>query len=411
MRSASTKSKDCDIGHVTQEARLLLACSRTSMSDAARSQILNLATTIDSWRAVVELARYHGVAPLMYRALRLVCPDLVPKEPLDALRSLTQAGALLNRSLAQELIHLCQAFDEQSVPVIPFKGATLAVAAYGDLALRDFDDLDFIVPKERASDAQQVLWAQGYRPRDRSHGPMHAEEPYHVFVKKQSLLRIDLQWTMAHERFSFRLDRPEIWDHLLPVSIGGVQIRALAPEELLIVLCVHGSKHAWEQLKWVADVSELLRSHRVDWRRVFAVAKKWKCRRMLVLGLMVAYRLLDAPLPGSVVAGLAREGEVAALAGRMPKSLLTRPQEGIDDQDNAALYLSLKDSRWNRWNFGLTLLRDDHPVVHDPPAWLRAGSSLTILAGIFQPLRRCAAQSRHVKRLLRAVGRLHEHAP
>ena len=81
-----------------------------------------------------------------------------------------------------------------------------------------------------------------------------------MFAKKTSLLRVDLPWVMA-------------------------------PEELLIILCVHGSKHAWERLKWVVDVAELLRSQRLNWKRVFSTATKWKCRRMALLGLAFAMGL------------------------------------------------------------------------------------------------------------------------
>ena len=166
---------------------------------------------------------------------------------------------MLNRSLAQELGGLCEAFAARSVPVVPIKGATLAVSAYGDLTLRDFSDLDLLIPEAAIGAAQAVLLAQGYERKDPSTDPAeaeHEEGPYHVFIKKRSLFRVDLQWVMAHQHFAFQLDRPEFWAHRTPVLLGNKTVQGLAPEDLLIVLCVHGSKHAWEQLKWVCDVAE-----------------------------------------------------------------------------------------------------------------------------------------------------------
>ncbi|HEY6086011.1 MAG TPA: nucleotidyltransferase family protein, partial [Nitrospira sp.] len=221
-----------------------------------------------NWPLLVDLAWFHGVGPLASRALNSVCPDLMPKETRDGLRHRTQAERMANHALTRELVQICRVFSEEGIPVIPFKGVTLAMAAYGDTALRDFDDLDFIVPQHRVSDAQQILWSQGYCPRDHSREDRHGDEPYHVFVKGSSLLRVDLQWVMAHDQFAFRLDRSDVWERRVPMLIEGSTISTLAHEELLIVLCVHGSKHAWERLKWVVDVAELLRAQRLDWEHV-----------------------------------------------------------------------------------------------------------------------------------------------
>lgn len=387
------------------EAQFLIWCARTTRSDVTRSRIREAAQAGLKWPLLLDLARYHGVGPLLYRTISTVCADLVPKDSLDALRQGTLAGTLLNRVLAGELVQLCRAFDDTGVLAIPFKGATLAAMAYKDLSLRDFDDLDFIVPQHRLADAQRVLWSQGYRPRDRSHDEPdagHADEPYCVFVKKNSLLRVDLQWVMAHEQFVFRLDRPEVWRHLVPVSIDGQGVRGMAPGELLIILCVHGSKHAWERLKWVADVAELLRSQRLGWKRVFSTAAEWKCHRMLLLGLALANRLMEIPLPQDILNAISADHDVTMLAQRMPKSLLAQQQDGIDEHDGPALYFSLKDSWWDRWRYGLVLLRHGHPVLQRLPSWFRWKSQVTLLVRLVPPLRVFAVLCLPVKSLCRA---------
>jgi hypothetical protein len=374
------------------EAQFLILSARTSLSDVISRRVREVAQAGLKWPLLLDLARYHGVGPLLYRTISTVCPDLIPKESLNALRQVTQAGTLLNRVLAVELIQLCQAFDESGVPVVPFKGATLATMAYEDLNLRDFDDLDFIVPQHRLADAQRVLCSQGYLRRGRSHDEpdaAHADELYHVFVKKNSLVRVDLQWVMAHKQFAFRLDRPEILGRLVPVSIDGHQVKGLAPEDLLIILCVHGSKHAWERLKWVADVAELLRSRPdLDWNQIFLYASNWRCRRMLYMGLSLAYLVLDTPLPKAVRTRLEKDSDVQALSCRMPASLLANRQEGIDEEQAGALYFSLKDSWWERWLFGLLLCRAHSQLATNPPSWFRWRYSLPCLASVMIPAHR-----------------------
>lgn len=347
---------------------------------------------------VVELAEYHGVVPLLYKNLSAVSSDLVPAELLTRLRQKTQAGALLNRALAKELVALCEAFTTGEVPVIPIKGATLAVSAYGDLALRDFTDLDLLVPEGSVREAQAVLSTLGYERRSvvAEQGALHHYDgPYQVFVKRRTLCRVDLQWVMAHQHFAFRLDRPEFWARRVAVAFENQTVPGLAPEDLLIVLCVHGAKHAWEHLKWVCDVAEFVRSHPdLDWNQIFAHASNWRCRRMLYLGLAVAHLLLDAPLPATVLERLKADVEVMALAHRMPAGLLSDAHEGITEEQAGALYFSVKDSWLERWRLGLQLCRAHSPVATTTPSWCRGGPSLSCLARIIVPLHR------EVKRLL-----------
>src|SRR5262249_3193519 len=155
----------------------------------------------------------------------------VPAESLTQLRQRTQAGALLNRLLAQELVVLCEAFAGHGVPVIPIKGVTLAASAYGDLTLRDFSGMDLLVPKGSIAEAQAILLALGYDRRDPSTEPgetEHEEGPYHLFIKKRTLFRVDLQWVMAHEHFAFQLDRPELWQRRTDVPLANKTVQGLS---------------------------------------------------------------------------------------------------------------------------------------------------------------------------------------
>jgi hypothetical protein len=158
---------------------------------------------------------------------------------------------------------------------------------------------------------------------------------------------------------------------------------------LLIVLCVHGSKHAWELLKWVCDVAELLRSQpNLDWDQIISCASNWRCRRMLYMGLSLAHQLLDAPLPEKVLISLKDETDVRALSHRMPANLLVNYQEGVSEEQAGALYFALKDSWYERWCLGLLLCRAHSQLALRPPAWFRWRRSLSRLARLIVPAHR-----------------------
>ena len=91
------------------ESELLIWCARTVVTDDLKKRISRRAHEPLDWAALLDMARYHGVAPLLYRNLSTICSDLVPVETLTLLRQRAQAVALLNRLLAQELVVLCEA--------------------------------------------------------------------------------------------------------------------------------------------------------------------------------------------------------------------------------------------------------------------------------------------------------------
>lgn len=374
------------------ESELLVWCARTAVTDELKESIQRRVQEPVDWAVVLDLAAYHGVGPLLYRNLSTCCSDLVPDEILTQLRQRTQAGAMLNRMLAHELIVLCEAFAAHGVPVIPIKGATLAALAYSDPTLRDFSDLDLVVHKDSIAQAQAVLYAQGYERKNPSTDPTaadHEEGPYHVFIKRRTLFRVDLQWEMVHHYFVFKLDCPEFWQRRTPVPLANKTVLGLAPEDLLIVLCVHGSKHTWEALKWVCDVAELLRSQdHLDWDRIFSNASTWRCRRLVLMGLSLAHQLLDVPLPEAVLVRLSADSDVQMLSHLMPSTLLADPQAGVNDDQAVALFLSLKDSWWERLLLALMLCRDQNLMVTTPPAWLPWRASLPRLARLALPVHR-----------------------
>jgi len=395
------------------DAELLVWCARTLVTDELRARIRQRVQAPLDWAVILDLAWYHGVGPLLHRNLSSFCSDLVPAEILTQLYRRMQAGALLNRVLVHELVVLCEALEAHGVPVMPIKGATLAAAIYDDPALREFRDLDLIVPEGSISETQAVLLALGYeRLGCSSDSGERAQEdgPYYVFSKKRTLFRVDVQYVMTHPQFMFRLDRPEFWNCRRPVVLANKIVQGLSPEDLLIVLCLHGSKHAWEELKWICDVAELLRSHpHLDWDRIFLNASLWRCRRLVCLGLSLAHLLLDAPLPEAVLARFSTDSDVHVLSPRMPATLLADHYSGVKESQVVALHFSLKDSWWERWKFGLMLCRDHHPLVMIPPVWFRWRTSLSWLARCVSPLH--WAMRRLLPSTIRgAINRVVEHS-
>jgi hypothetical protein len=104
-------------------------------------------------------------------------------------------------------------------------------------------------------------------------------------------------------------------------------VETLAPEDLLIALCIHGAKHFWERLSWVCDVAHLLSLDRpLDWSLVFQLARAAGVERMLALGLCLAVELFSIELP----AELLRQIQSDAIAFGLAAEVISRMFEGAD---------------------------------------------------------------------------------
>ena len=141
---------------------MLLYCARTYLETQEAKQIKSLVRKGIEWTYLVGIARTHAVMPLLYRTLHSTCPDAVPNEILEQLRDHFYANAGRNLFLTKELLKLLHLFEAHKIPAIPYKGPVLAASIYGNLALREFGDLDILVHERDYQHAQHCSSAKGF---------------------------------------------------------------------------------------------------------------------------------------------------------------------------------------------------------------------------------------------------------
>jgi hypothetical protein len=221
---------------------------------------------------------------------------------MEALHWVFHATALHNHFCTEELLTLLHLLDRHGLPVLSYKGPTLAMRVYGDLALRTFSDLDLLVHERDFPRATHLLLAQGFR----LHHALNWES---CFVHDTPPLTVDLHRGITPRQFHFSLDFERLWTHRQPISIAGSTVPTLAPEDLLLVLCVQAARDAWGDLHkplerrygrllQICDIAALLQVHPdMDWSRVLADTRRMGGQRMLFFGLHVARELLGTALP------------------------------------------------------------------------------------------------------------------
>ena len=262
------------------------------------------------WPALVNLAKAHRLIPLLY--LRRENLD-APASILLEFKAYAQGVLARNLELATELDALAAAFDRAAIPVLAFKGPVLAVQAHGNMGLRVSDDLDLMVLPPDVERAHAILADRGYAAelalngwRGRCYRRTQIELSYRNRAKD---LWVDLHWGLAPPGYSFAPEMNAWMDGQVSVPLPVGEVRTFGPEESLLLLCQHGTKHGWSWLIWVADVAGLLqRNPELDLARAASEARRLGLLRMLLLGLRLAKELCGSPWP----AALERDWEAEA---------------------------------------------------------------------------------------------------
>src|SRR5262245_24769452 len=145
---------------IPREFKLLLRCARSRPDSQTIRELVNEAL---NWEALVELAQQHYVRPMLLQSLKSACWDVVPQTTKLELERFNRANVQKSLLFTGELLRLLGLFQQNRVPIATFKGPVLAVSVYGDLALREFSDVDLLVHKGDVRKAENILLSCGYQ--------------------------------------------------------------------------------------------------------------------------------------------------------------------------------------------------------------------------------------------------------
>jgi hypothetical protein len=314
------------------EQEFLLRAVRSFVGSESTESASGLLPAVTDWRLVFRLAARHRVTPLVLRALSAPDWSELPAPCAAEIRVQALGLARTNLLLTAESLRLIDLFAQSSISVVPFKGPTLATLLYGDAGLREFCDLDFLVRREDVPRVKKALLENGYltdlpvQP-DRETAYLKARHELHFCAPDGTLIEIHQSFLAPY--CSFQLNDEHLWSHLDSARYCGREVLALRPEDLLLVLCGHGTKHVWSKIAWICDVAMLLAKNReLDWSRIMTRAGELGAIRMLLLGVHLAHQLLGALAPCEVLRRAERDQSVSKLAQQVQIAIFADAHPG-----------------------------------------------------------------------------------
>ena len=168
------------------------------------------------------------------------------------------------------------------------------MSVYGNLALRQFTDLDILIDSKNLLKAKALLLSQEYS----LTGELSWESN---FISRNHQINVDLHWGLTPLNFPFLLNFEGLWQQAKPIFLMNNTVVNLSPEDLLIILCVQVVKNVFEkriELLKISDVAQLIHTYQTfNWQKVMQQARARSIERLLFLNLFLVDDLLGNVLP------------------------------------------------------------------------------------------------------------------
>jgi hypothetical protein len=279
------------------EMALLLQCAGAT-GEQSYLETATLAGAVESWEIFLELASGHAIVPLVDQQLARIALGTVPPAIAASIGVAARESAVQSLRLSGDLVAVLSALSAAAIDAIPFKGPTLATLIYGNLSLRQFEDLDILVHREEVERSRSVLLSLGYvavLPYDKDQrASMQLSGHHEQHAHPVSGTTIELHWSLNNRSLTHDSFEHHWWESRQGALIGGASMRTLGVEQMLLYLCMHGGKHSWGRLSWLCDLQRALVAYPdADWDRVWALAAESGSVRMVGIGLTLVDTLFE----------------------------------------------------------------------------------------------------------------------
>ena len=338
--------------HASPEFDLLRACAAVELSADRVHRIAHWDRNLD-WNEFSRIADHHGVLPLAAKNLPAHARGL-PEQVYQSLQSAYEANVRRNLWFAGELARIVEHLQTRKLRALPHKGPILAQSAYGDLGLRTFSELDFLVAPADFERAKHALGELGYQPSTPHRPelePLWLQFGYEcAFDGAAGKYLVELQWKLLPHFYAVDLDAEQLLKRAVNICAGGREIRSLCAEDLLLALCLHAAKHLWMRLIWLVDIAETIRTQTIDYDLVIARARALGIRRILGVSFWLAQNVLEAELPKPVEA-ITSDVQVQVLGQMFADRLRRSATYDFESSEYFRLIMKLRERRLDRWRY------------------------------------------------------------
>jgi hypothetical protein len=306
------------------------------------------------WQRLFALAEYHGVQPLLYQAL-LPLESAVPPAEMRGLQLAYQANLHKVLRLAGELIRLDQRLSALGLEAMPYKGLAAAEILCGDIALRQSGDIDLLIHREDLPRIRDAVRELGYTP----HASFSAAEEReylqsgyeYSFDGTAGPNLLEVQWAIQPRFYAIDFDMDGLFRRAVTINVAGRPVKTPSYSDLFLLFSVHAAKHVWGRLIWLCDIARMMTLPSLDWRWIDSQARDLGIVRILRVTMLLANRLLAAPIPDAAEENLPADRGAAELANEIQTYIVSETAFNIESLAYFRLMMRLRERPADRRRF------------------------------------------------------------
>ena len=262
----------------------------------------------NEWKSMVTVETLgdssYRVMPLLYHNIHEQVADADPL--LQICKGTYKRAWYRNQTLFRQVAPVVKSFEESHIPTLLIKGAPQVLLYYQNHGLRPMDDVDILVPIEKAKKAMELLIQLGWIAWRKEDPEEIIRTRHSVPYYKRSAERIDLHWFT-----NWYCRRPgvdnDFWRDSIKLDFCGVKTRALRPEDQLLHVIAHGVVGQESTAQWAADSMIIFRkTQTLDWNRFIRQMQKRRMRLQMLEALTFLKDVLKAPVPSGVLEEIKR---------------------------------------------------------------------------------------------------------
>lgn len=308
------------------EEKFVLLCAFPQKNAQEIDFIRTLVLEIQDWDYVLKLASIHGITSLLWHNIKQNYKDIVSQDIRQRFRSYWQGNVIYAFKMSQELCKILQLLQQHSIQAIPLKGPVLAELYYGNMALREYCDLDILVPEAEVLDAKKILVSCGYEetiPISKGKNVYLKASHHFKLCHPSHKISVELHWKLL-ENFMYQdFSNGLLYKNTVHQEFSGHKVCCLSPEDTLLYLCLHGSKHFWQKILWLVDIAMIVQSRQDwDWEKILQNASKTGTLRRMLVALFLVQRLWEIPVSLLCRLKMAQDKSLSALAKQICQHFL-----------------------------------------------------------------------------------------
>lgn len=251
---------------------------------------------------LAELAlRRHRVAPLLHMAGQELGWLNEGSEAQDRLQASYRQGAVEDLKKQATENKLMRILSGEGISFAFIKGRGLSAQLYGDVRVRAAKDIDIIIDPKYCEAAIDLINKSGflYKPTTITGFKFAAKARQIIDMKiHKDLTFIDNGVRVEIHRRLFRFEPKKMTSDFIH-SLNNQIIPLLNNPNYVLYLILHGAISGWHRLRWVADLSLLVRKTEDDVaeRLILLSERDYGCLDAVVASLLLVERVFPGSLP------------------------------------------------------------------------------------------------------------------